>query len=318
MGLKITRNSHLSFLITFNIVYASYNVFILFPLLSNAFGEVVKGYLLVFFIIPPVVTYLIIKLMGNRKYRLDLHTNFVFTILTSAYLLITALISWLYITFILGGNNYVIITFLLLLVLLLVILLRKNLKLHIRVNKYLFLILVGVILLQLIDADLTIPLGANFNKVDNPLPILFLSLPILLEPLLMIGCRGELRGRLNTKKVIALMLFFSFLNLLTLYFDLSISFSPTKMTNINNIIHVVFMFIISYIRYSFSFLYIKDNFYLNNRSVAVLVIIFMGLCASLSLDFKNSNAIIGRLLLFTSFSLSLVLVLLIFLFKRKR
>ena len=318
MGLKITRNIHLSFLITFNIGYASYNVFILFPLLSNAFGESVRGYLLVFFSFFPVVTCLLIKLLGNRKYRLDLHTNFVFTILTSAYLLITALISWLYIAFILGGNNYVNITFLLLLVLLLVILLRKNLKLQIRVNKYIFLILMGIILLQSINTDLAIPFNVNFNNIDNPLPVLFLSLPIFLEPLLMIGCRNEFRRRLDIKKVITVILFFSLLNLLILYFDLSIRFFPTNIIDINNIIHTVFLFMISYIRFSFSFLYIKNNFYLSNRSMVILVITFMGLCTALSLDFQNSNAIISRLLLFTSFSLSLVLVLLIFLFKRKK
>lgn len=335
---KISSNN---LIIIFFVSYSFYSIQILSQHLFYLYSKEAVFLTSIMFVLMPLVAYVICKIINKNKLNNNIKCNFLYKAISSIYLLITLIISLIYITNLIHIYYYPE-------TLLLIILLFLSFPLIYTIIKgdYIFYYLASFLLIITIIfkyvytkhfPDIDLFTFYNLFKVNksNILPLSFLILPLLLEPLLLINSQKDIENKINIKLVLILSIFLSLIGLITnlrQLLEFGVLLDKIRfpyLESIKNIIagdffeNVDYYYLLSiafsiYARIGYSIITIKRSFNLNKIVTICLVlgVIIIVYFAEKSMNLYE-NAL-ESLLLTCSICLIIALLTLPFMIKRRK
>lgn len=326
------------------IFFLSYSFYVIQILTQELFKLYSKQSVLIICIIQllfPILIFGICKLINSNKLKQNDKNTFVFNIISSIYLLITTVISIINITNIIilyyyQQTNYIILLILISLPLIYTIIKGEDNFFSLAA---ILLIIYTIFKYAYLNNSSTIDYYVFYNitSIDegNILPIIIYSLPILLEPLLLINNQKDISTKINIKLIVGFSIFISLISVLTIlrqtweYGDLLGIIRFPYLESIKNIIagrffeNIDFYYLLSiavsvYIRLGYTLITIKKSLNLNKTVTLSL----LGLLAVLIYIVQKSMDLylfsINKVLIISSSCLLLCLVTLPFMIRRKK
>lgn len=333
--------SYLNLLIIFFLSYSFYMLQILTQELFYSYSKQCVLILCLFQLLFPLFIYIVCKIINSKKLNKNTKNNFIFSILSSIYLIVTAIISVVNITNIVilyyyQQTNYIILLIFISLPLIYTILREEN-----------TLFSLASILLIIYTVFKYAYLGNN-SKIDfyvfhdiinikntNILPLIIYSLPILLEPLILLNNEENISDKINIKLAVSFAFFISLIGILTIlrqtweFGALLDKIRFPYLESIKNIIagdffeNIDFYYLLSiaasiYIRLGYSLITIKKTFNLNKL---ITISLLVGLFLLVYIIQKSMNLYlfsINKILIISSTCLLICLILLPFIMKRRK
>ena len=326
------------------IFFLSYSFYVIQILTQELFKLYSKQSILIICIIQllfPILIFGICKLINSNKLKQNDKNAFVFNIISSIYLLITTVISIINITNIIilyyyQQTNYIILLILISLPLIYTIIKGED---NFFSLASILLIIYTIFKYAYLNNSSTIDYYVFYNitSIDkgNILSIIIYSLPILLEPLLLINNQKDISTKINIKLIVGFSIFISLISVLTIlrqtweYGDLLGMIRFPYLESIKNIIagrffeNIDFYYLLSiavsvYIRLGYTLITIKKSLNLNKTVTLSL----LGLLAVLIYIVQKSMDLylfsINKVLIISSSCLLLCLVTLPFMIRRKK
>lgn len=333
--------SSLNLMIIFFLSYSFYTIQILTQQLFSNYGKESVIIICLAHLLLPLTTYITCKIINKKLLNQNSKNNFLFTIFTSFYLIITSIISITNITNIITLYYYQNTKYILLLIILSLPIIYTLIK-----GDYILFSL-GAILLIIYMIFKYSYLGNTSNidiyvfsnifkiKISNILPIIIYCLPIFLEPLILLNNQKLLNNKINTKMTTIFSLVISLIGILTIlrqtweFGSLLNKIRFPYLESIKNIIagkffeNIDFYYLLSiavsiYIRLGYTLITIKNSFKLKNiiaifLLISILILVFI-IQRSMSLYLFSIN----KILTITSSCLLICLILLPFMIKRRK
>lgn len=326
------------------IFFLSYSFYVIQILTQELFKLYSKQSVLIICIIQllfPILIFGICKLINSNKLKQNDKNAFVFNIISSIYLLITTVISIINITNIIILYYYQQTNYIILLILISLPLIYTIIKGE---DNFFSLAAVLLIIYTIFkyaylnnSSNIDYYVFYNITSIDegNILPIIIYSLPILLEPLLLINNQKDISTKINIKLIVGFSIFISLVSVLTIlrqtweYGDLLGIIRFPYLESIKNIIagrffeNIDFYYLLSiavsvYIRLGYTLITIKKSLNLNKTVTLSL----LGLLAVLIYIVQKSMDLylfsINKVLIISSSCLLLCLVTLPFMIRRKK
>jgi len=331
----------LNLLIIFFLSYSFYILQILTQELFYSFSKQSVFIICLFQLLFPIIIYIVCKLINSNKLKQNDKNNFIFTILSSIYLIITSIISIVNITNIITlyyyqQTNYIILLIIVSLPIIYTIIRGENNFFSLAA---VLLIVYGAFKYSYLANSSSIDFYVfhDFFKVEksNILPIIIYCLPILFEPLLLFNNQKSISNKINIKLVVSFATFISIIGVLTIlrqtweFGALLDKIRFPYLESIKNIIagrffeNIDFYYLLSiaasiYIRLGYSFITIKKSFNLN-KIITISLLIGSLLLAYIIQGSMNLYIFsINKVLIITSTCLLLCLILTPFMIKRRK
>lgn len=333
--------SSTNLIIIFFISYSFYTVQILSQHLFYLYSKESIFLTCIMYILMPIVAYIICKIMNKKKLNNSLKSNFLYKSVSFIYLIITSIISLIYITNLIHIYYYPSTLLLIILIFLFLPLIYTLIK-----GDHIFYYLASFLLIVIVifkyayiknQPEIDYFVFYNFFKINksNILPLTILVSPILLEPLLLITNQNEIESKINTKLVLVLSISISLIGLLTNlrqlweFGNLLGQIRFPYLESIKNIVaghffeNVDYYYLLSiafsiYAKIGFSIITIKKSFNINKTIsmgllLGIIIIVFFA-----EKSMKLYENILESLLLTCSICLIIALLTLPFMIKRRK
>lgn len=334
MESKKTSSNNLT--IIFFISYGFYTLQLLSQRLFNLYSKQALFPICLMYIMMPLFSYIIAKIINNNSFK----NNKLFQIFSSLYLLITLILSLIYISNLIYIYYYpetLLIIILLFLILPIIYILLKG--------DHIFYYLASILLIitfifkyvytkNMPSIDLFTFYNFFYIDKDNILPIIILSIPLLLEPILLINNQNEINN-INIKLVLTLSILLSLVGLSTnlrLIFEFGTLISKIRFPYLESIKNIVageffenidYYYLLSivfstYAKTGYSIITIKRSFNLNKIHAIILLLIVISLAYLGQNSMQIYNKILIPLLIICSLCLIFNLLLVIFNLLKRR
>lgn len=334
------KTSYLNILIIF---FLSYSFYILQVLTQELFSSYSKQSIIIicsFQLLFPLIVYIVCKIINSKNLKTDNKNNFIFSLLSSFYLIITSIISIVNITNIITLYYYQQTNFIILLIIISLPLIYTLIK-----GENNFFALSSILLI--VYTIFKYAYLGNHSKIDfyvfhdifsikktNILPIIIYSLPILFEPILLFNNQKSFSNKINVKVALSFSIFITIVSIITIlrqtweFGNLLDKIRFPYLESIKNIVagrffeNIDFYYLLSiaasiYIRLGYSFITIKKSFNLNNIITIGLLLISLILIFIIQKSMNLYLFSINKILIITSTCLLLCLPLIPFMIKRR-
>lgn len=328
-------------IIIFFISYGFYTLQILSQRLFNLYSKQALLPICIMYILMPIFTFVICKIINSNKIKNNLKTNFIYSAISSIYLIITLTLSLIYISNLIYIYYYPESLLLVLLIFLVLPMIYTLIK-----GDHIFYYLASILLIitfifKYVYTKNSPPIELftlhNFLKIskENIFSIILLILPLLLEPLLLINNVKDLNNKINIKFVLILSILLSIVSLTTnlrLLFEFGNIINKIRFPYLESIKNIVagkffenidYYYLLSivfsiYARTGYSIITIKRSFNLNKLK-SILLLLFIVVIAFLGQkSMKVYDKVLIPLLITCSICLLIALITLPFMIKRRK
>ena len=332
--------SSLNLFIIFFLSYSFYVTQVLTQQLFSFYGKQSVIIMCISQLLFPVMVYITCKML-NKNMLNNTKNNFIFSILSSLYLIITSIISITIATNIIVIYYYQNTSFMLLLLFLSLPIIYNLIK-----GEHHFFSL-GAILLIVYSifkysylansSSIDLYVFSNIFKINssNIFPLIIYSLPILLEPLLLLNNQNIIYNKINTKLIVSFSIVIAIIGIVTILrqtWEFGTLLDKIKFPYLESIKNITagkffenidFYYLLSiavsiYTRTTYSIITIKKSFNLKNSiSIAILLSILI-LVYILQKSMNLYIFSVEKILIITSTCLIICLILFPFLTKRRK
>lgn len=339
--MKEEKINSINLLIIFFLSYSFYTLQILTQELFSSFSKQSIIIICSFQLLFPVIVYISCKIINSSFIKQNTKNNFVFSLLSSLYLIVTAIISIINITNIVvlyyyQHTNYII---------LLLIIIIPIIYTLIRGDHNFFslaailLIIYSIFKYAYLGNNSTIDfyVFSDILKIEksNLLLIIIYSLPILIEPIILINNKKSLSNKINIKFALIFACFISLIGIFTIlrqtweFGNLLDKIRFPYLESIKNIIagrffeNIDFYYLLSisasiYIRIGYSFITIKRSFNLNNIITIIMLFLTLTLVYIIQKSMNLYLFSISKVLIITSTCLIICLLFVPLIIKRRK
>lgn len=334
------KTSSINLLIVFFLSYSFYIIQILTQELFYSFSKQSIFIICTLQLLFPATIYFVCKTINSNKIKENNKNSFAFHIISSVYLLVTALISIVNITNIIVLYYYQQTNYAILLIIITIPLIYTLIRgdHHFFSLASIILIIYSIFKYSYLNNSSSLDYFVFYNILDieksKILLIIIYSLPILLEPLLLLNNQNNLSNKINIKVAVIFSVLISLIGILTIlrqtweYGELLNKIRFPYLESIKNIIagkffeNIDFYYLLSisvsiYIRLGYSFITIKNSLGLNKIITIALVFALLVLIYIVQRSMDLYLFSIDKVLIISSTCLLLCLILLPFSIRRK-
>lgn len=334
---KITS---LNYILMFFLSYSFYSLQVLTQLLFNKYSKQSIVIICSMYVLLPIIIYLICKAINHNKINHNTKNNFTFSVLSSLYLILTCVISIVYISNIIIIYYYQQTSLIILLAFLILPIIYTIFK-----GSNSFFSLASVLLIIYIIFKYSYL--SNYSHIDtyvfhnifniaknDILVIILFSLPILLEPLLLINHQKDISDKINVKWTVLFSTIISLISILTIlrqtweFGSLLSQIRFPYLESIKNIVagkffeNIDYYYLLSlamsiYTRTSFTLISIKKSFNLKKSVTLIILLAILILVYFLRNSLQLNEFASNKILLITSTCLILLTFIFPFLIKRR-
>lgn len=335
---KVTYLNHF---IIFLLSYSFYTIQILSQQLFYMYSKFATPIICLFYITFPLIILFICNLINKNKLKMNIKNNFLYSLSTSLYLIITSILSLTTIINIILIYYYQQVSVIILLIFLILPIIYTIIK----GDKNFFAL--SSILLIIFFAFKYSYLGnstpvdlypfhniLNINK-NNILPIIIISLPIIIEPLLLLTNHNQTSSKVNTKWMMILAIGLSLVGILTTlrqtweFGDLLDKIRFPYLESAKNIVagkffeNIDYYYLLSlsisvYIRLGYTVITIKNSYNLNKTATSILLLSLVAITYFLHQNMYFYSYNLDKLLIASSICLIICVFLLPFIIKRRK
>lgn len=330
----------LNLLTVFFLSHSFYTLQILSQQLFHFYSKEAVFIICIFYLLFPIITFSICKLINNHKISNYTKNNILISILSSLYLLITSIVVLTNISNIILIYYYqqtsiiILLVFLFLPIIYILIKGDTNFFALASILLIIFLIFKYAYLKNNSSVDTYVFYDIFKIKKSNILKLVLLALPIALEPIILLNYQKELSNKINIKLTTIFSILLSVVAIITilrLTWEFGALLDKIRFPYLESIKNIVagkffenidYYYLLSlstfiYVRIGFSLITIKKSFNLNSlKSFVPLSIIFLGTYI-LSKNMKFYEFANDKILLITGFSLFISTILIPFSKKRR-
>lgn len=326
--MKENKLTSTNFILIFFLSYSFYSLQVLTQLLFNYYSKQAVIIICSFYLFLPFIILFICKTINNNKIK----NNFIFSFLSSLYLALTCIISIVFILNIIILYYYQQTSIIVLLSFLTIPIIYTLFK-----NENNFFSLSAILLI--IYTIFKYSYLTNFSTIDtyvfysifkiekdNILSIILLSLPILLEPLLLINHQKDMNNKINIKWTIIFSITISLISILTIlrqtweFGNLLDQIRFPYLESIKNIVagkffeNIDYYYLLSlalsiYTRTAFTLISIKKSFNLKKESTILILFTMLILIYFLKNNLELNEFATNKILLTTSTCLLLLTII---------
>lgn len=334
------KTTSLNFILIFFLSYSFYSLQVLTQLLFNYYSK--KSIIIICFLylLLPILIYFICKIINKNRLKHNTKNNFIYSFLSSVYLIFTCAISIVYIANIIILYYYQQTSIIILLIFTMLPIIYTIIKGE---NNFFSLASILLIIYVLFKyAYLGNPSAIDFYvfydilKIDqsNILSIILLSLPILFEPLLLLNHQKDMSDKINVKSTVIFSIIISIIGILTVlrqtweFGGLLNQIRFPYLESIKNIVagkffeNIDYYYLLSlalsiYTRTCYTLISIKKSFNLKKSITLLILLLILVLVYFLHGSLELSEFATNKILLITSTCLILLTLLLPFMIKRR-
>lgn len=330
----------LNFILIFFLSYSFYTLQVLTQLLFNYYSKQSIAIICSFYILLPFIIFFICKIINNNKIKYLTKNNFIFSFLSSLYLILTCVISIVFISNIIILYYYQQTSLIILLVFLILPIIYTLFKGDNNFFSLASILLIIYVLFKYSYLANTSPIDTyTFHNIfniekDNLLSIILLSSPILLEPLLLINHQKDMTNKISIKWTVIFSITISLISILTIlrqtweFGGLLNQIRFPYLESIKNIIagkffeNIDYYYLLSlalsiYTRTSFTLISIKKSFNLKKTIPLLILLVILILVYFFRNSLELNEFATSKILLITSTCLLLLTLILPFVIKRR-
>lgn len=340
-NMKKAKISSTNLIIIFFISYGFYTLQLLSQRLYNLYSKEAIFPICIMYTLMPIVTFFVCKIINKNKIQSKIKTSFIYSTISSLYLIVTLTLALIYISNLIYIYYYpesLLIVLLIFLVLPMIYTLIKG--------DHVFYYLASILLIITFIFKYVYTKNSpqvelftlyNFFKIskENILSIFILIIPLLLEPLLLINNIKDLENKINIKLALTLSIILSIVSLTTnlrLLFEFGTLIGKIRFPYLESIKNIVagkffenidYYYLLSivfsiYARTGYSIITIKRNFNLDKIKSIILLLLVILLAYLGQKSMKVYDKILIPLLITCSICLLILLITLPFLIKRRK
>lgn len=339
--MESNKTSSLNLLIIFFLSYSFYITQILTQQLFYSHSKQSILIICIFQLLFPLIIYLICKAINSNMLKKNTKNNFIFSILSSIYLVITSIICLINITNIVILYYYQQTNYLILLITITIPIIYTLIRGE---NNFFSLASILLIIYSVFKysylanpSKIDFYTFSNILKIDknNILPLIIYSLPILIEPILLLNNQNNISNKINIKLAVSFSMFISLIGIMTVlrqtweFGSLLDKVRFPYLESIKNIIagkffqNIDFYYLLSiavsiYIRLGYTFITVKKTFNLSNIITISLLFISLGIVYIIQKSMNLYIFSINKILIITSTSLLLCILIIPFMIKRRK
>lgn len=335
------KTSSLNYFIIFLLSYSFYTIQVLSQQLFYMYSKFATPIICLFYLIFPLTVFLVCKLINKNKLKADIKNNFIYSLSSSLYLIITSLLSLITITNIILLYYYQQVSIIILLIFLMLPIVYTIIK-----GEKNFFALAAILLIIFVAFKYSYlgnstpidfyPFSNILNIKKNTIfPIIIVSLPILIEPLLLLTNHNKMSSKVNTKWMVIFAISLSLVGILTTlrqtweFGDLLDRIRFPYLESAKNIIagkffeNIDYYYLLSlsisvYVRLGYTVISIKESYNLNKIKTLLLLLVI-----SVAIYFLHNNMSfysysLDKLLITSSICLIICALLLPFMIKRRK
>lgn len=339
--MQTQTHTSINIFIVFLLSYSFYTIQILSQQLFYLYSKHATPIICIFYLLFPLVILLICKIINKNKLTPNIKNNFLYTLLTSLYLLITCILSLVTITNIILIYYYQessIIILLLFLVIPIVYTIIKGDKNFFALASILLIIFIAF-KYSYLGNPTSIDLYPFYNifNIDksNLLPIIVLAFPILIEPLILLINHKQMSTKINTKWIVIFSSILALIGIITTlrqtweFGNLLDKIRFPYLESAKNIIagdffeNIDYYYLLSlsvsvYVRLGYTLITIKNNYSLNKMKTILLLVVILISIYFLHTNMNFYSTSISKILATASMCLIICTILLPFMIKRRK
>lgn len=338
--MKEAKISSINLFIIFFLSYSFYTIQILTQQLFYSYSKQAVIIICIFYLLFPIVVYLICKIINKNKLKYNSKNNFIFSILTSLYLLLTTIIAIINICNIILIYYYQQTSIIILLAFLILPIIYTILKNENSLFYLATILLIIYVLFKYAYLNNSTPIDYytfyNIFKIDNSniLPIIVLSLPILIEPIILINNYKDLSNKVNVKVIVILSIIFSLVGIITIlrqtweFGNLLDKIRFPYLESAKNIVagkffeNIDYYYLLSlsvsiYTRLGYALISIKKAFNLNKLITIILLSAIVLIVYFMQSNMQFYDYILSKVLMISSICLILATAIFPFMLKRR-
>ncbi len=335
------KTNSTNILIIFFLSYSFYTIQVLTQQLFYSYSKQSIFIICLFYLLFPLMVFITCKIINNRILKNKIQNNFLYSIISSIYLLLTTIISVINISNIILIYYYPQSSLIILLIFLSLPLIYTIIKGENNFFSLAFILLMIMIIFKYSYLANPSKFDSytfyNFFKInkDNILPIIITSSPILLEPLLLLNNQKTFSNKINLKfatiaaSIISLIGIYTVLRQLSEFGILLDRIRFPYLESIKNIVagkffeNIDYYYISSlaisiYIKLGYTFISIKKNFNISKILTIILLISTFILIFFIERSMNLYEYLLTKILFITSSTLIISLLLLPFISKRRK
>lgn len=333
------KTKSINYILIFFISYSFYIIHFLTQYLFNKFSKQAVLVSCILCALMPLITILICKKINNH-YPSSAKNSFISSFFSSIYLLLSTICILIYIISLINiyyyqQSSFVTIILFLSLPVIYTILKGENILFYLSAFLLLAFIFFKYIYISNTTNLDTYPLFGiiNINK-SNILPIIIISLPIVLEPVLLLNSKSQINNKINIKFITFFSVIISLISILTIlrqtveYGNLLNTIRFPYLESIKNIItgsflenidnyYLISATIATYTRLTYTLITIKNNFSLSKMHTLIILFIILLITYISLTNIKIYKTFINEILIITSTSLFILFISSMFLTKRR-
>lgn len=335
------KSNSLNYFIVFLLSYSFYTIQILSQNLFYIYSKFATPIICLFYFAFPLTIFLICKAINKTKIKQNFKNNFIYTILSSLYLIITSILSLTTIVNIILIYYYQqvsIIILLLFLILPIIYTLIKGDKSFFSLASILLIIFIGFKYSYLSNST-PLELYPFYNilniKKSKIISLLIISSPILIEPIILLNNKKEMINKINTKWITIFAISLSLVGILTTlrqtweFGNLLNKIRFPYLESAKNIIagdffeNIDYYYLLSlsvsvYIRLGYTLITIKNNYSLNTIKTLLLLLVILVATFFLHSNMSFYSTNLNKFLFISSLCLILCAFLMPFSIKRRK
>lgn len=335
------KSNSLNYFIVFLLSYSFYTIQILSQNLFYLYSKFATPIICLFYLIFPLIIFFICKAINKTKIKENSKNNFIYTILSSLYLIITSILSLTTIVNIILIYYYQqvsIIILLLFLILPIIYTLIKGDKNFFSLASILLIIFIGFKYSYLSNSTSfeAYPFYNILNIEKSKLiSLLIISSPILIEPIILLNNKKEMTNKINTKWMTIFAIILSLVGILTTlrqtweFGNLLNEIRFPYLESAKNIIagdffeNIDYYYLLSlsvsvYIRLGYTLITIKNNYSLNTVKTLLLLLLIVVSTFFLHSNMSFYSINLNKFLFISSLCLIICAFLLPFTIKRRK
>lgn len=341
INMEEKKISSLNYLTIFLISHSFYTIQVLTQHLFYMYSKHSVPIICLFYTLLPLLTFFVCKLINNNKLKINTKNNFIFSFLTSLYLILTSVISITTLTNIILIYYYQQTSIIILLIFLILPIVYTILKGENNFFALSSVLLIIFLLFKYAYLNNSSHIDyypfyniLNINK-SNLTPLIIISLPIVLEPIILINNQKDISSKINIKLITIFSTLLSLVGILTIlrqtweFGDLLNKIRFPYLESVKNLVagkffenidyyYLLSMSVSVYIRLGYTLIAIKKSFKLNTLKTFIVLSLILLLIYVFQSNMAFYNFALKKVLLITSTCLILLLLLIPFIIKRRK
>lgn len=338
--MEAKKTSSLNFILIFFLSYSFYTIQILTQELFFLYSKQSIIIICSLFTLFPLITFFICKSINKSKIKNNTKNSFAYSLFSSLYLIITAIISILYISNIILIYYYQQTSIIILLLFLALPIIYIIIKGENNFFSLASILLIIYIIFKYSYIKNYPPIDTytfyNISKIDknNIFSIIIISLPILIEPFLLINHKKDMTDKINIKFITIASISLSIISIITILRQtwefgnlLNIIRFP-YLESIKNIVagkffeNIDYYYLLSlsvsiFTRLGYTILSMKKSYNLNKKISVIILIGILVLVYFLHKNMNFYNLYMSKILFISSICLILLIILFLFTLKKK-